>query len=177
MFRRVFWVVSSTAWVLAGACSTSYEAKDVFPAKPGLVVPDASGQAMSEAAACSALVSALGNARTRLGCTSGDLPACPGYVRPPGGRQCAEYDQGSVEGCVAVIDSLTSCADLESRRCIVTVLASRDPACEEEPVDAGTDATDASDAGADASRDGATDAASDAASDAARDAARDAPAG
>lgn len=171
MFGRVLVVLSSFALALAGACSSSYEEKDVFPAKPGLVVPDASGQAMAEAAACSALADALGKARTRLECNDFTLPACPGLVRPPSGRRCAQYDQGTVDGCVSVIDGYTTCTELQSRRCIVTVLASSDPTCVEEPEDggaeggeAGSDASDAGEAGGDAG-------------DAAADAARDAPAG
>ena len=172
MFRRVSVVLSVVALALAGACSSSYEEKDVFPAKPGLVVPDASGQAIAEAAACSALVDALGNARTRLGCTAGTPPACPGYVRPPGGRQCAQYDQGTVDACVSLINGYSSCAELDSKRCIVTVLASSDPTCVPDPGDAGPDS--AGDASGDASD--ASDA-SDGGRDGSADAARDAPAG
>ena len=165
-------VLSAVALMWAGACSTSYEQKDVFPAKPGLVMPDASGQAVSEAVACAALLDALGDARTRLSCTfAGPAPACPGYVRPPGGK-CGRYDQGSVDACVSLMASYTSCAELESKPCIVTVLGT-DPSCPEEPADAGSDAEDAADAEPeDATADGAGDA-----SDGARDAARDAPAG
>jgi hypothetical protein len=176
MFRRVSVVLSVVALALAGACSSSYEEKDVFPAKPGLVVPDASGAAMAEAAACAALTDALGNARTRLSCADFNLPACPGSVRPPDGRRCAQYDQGSVDACVSIIDRYGSCDELASSRCIVTVLASSDPTCVDEPEDGGSEAGDADSAAAsDAARDGGD--AGDAGRDAAADAARDAPAG
>ncbi len=175
MLRRVSVVLSVVALALAGACSSSYEEKDVFPAKPGLVVPDASGQAMGEAAACSALVGALGSARTRLGCTAGTPPACPGYVRPPGGRQCAQYDQGTVDACVSLINGYTSCAELDSKRCVVTVLASTDSTCVPDPDDAGSDS--AGDASGDATDASDANDGSDGGRDAAADAARDAPAG
>lgn len=173
MFRRVSVVLSVVALAWAGGCSSSYEEKDVFPAKPGLVVPDASGQPMAEAAACAALSDALANARTRLDCTTEQVPACPAYVRPPGGRRCAQYDQGTVSACVSVIDAYTACEELASKRCVVTVLASSDPTCVEEPGDAGSDSADSgSDGRSDASDDGG-----DGGRDAAADAPRDAPAG
>jgi hypothetical protein len=174
MLRRVSVVLSGVALAWAGACSSSYEEKDVFPAKPGLVAPDASGQPMAEAAACAALSDALANARTRLNCTAAETPACPAYVRPPGGRQCAQYDQGTVNACVSVIDAYGTCEELASKRCVVTVLASTDPSCVPE-ADGGSDAADATDERRDAS-DAAPDA-GDAGRDAATDASRDAPAG
>lgn len=175
MFRRAIVVQSVLALALAGACSSSYEEKDVFPAKPGLVAPDASGAPMAEAAACAALSDALTSARTRLNCTSPSPPPCPGYVRPPDGRRCAQYDQGTVDACVSIIGGHTTCAELDSKRCIVTVLASSDPTCVDEPEDGGPDTGDAAtDARPDA---GDAGNAGDGGRDGAADAARDAPAG
>lgn len=170
MFRRVSVVLSGVALVWAGACSSSYEEKDVFPAKPGFVMPDASSRPMAESAACLALTDALNAARTRLNCTA-EAPACPAYIRPPGGRLCAEYDQSTVLACRSVIEAYSSCDELTSKRCIVTVLDTDDSRCVV-PQDGGADdadvSSDASDSGGDAS---------DGGRDAAADAARDAPAG
>jgi hypothetical protein len=154
------------ALVLPFACTTSPETKDAVPARPGLIMPDASGERISEAAACSALVGALSGAQARLGCVlEGGIPGCPAYIRPVGGAACLSYDKGTVEGCTALIASFASCAELETKRCIVAAL-DRDPLCVAEP-DGG---------GGDARPEGSTDASVDAV-DAARDGARDAPPG
>lgn len=158
------------------ACSSTYEPKDVVPARPGLVVPDASGEATSESAACSALTDALAAARTRLHCVSdAGPPSCPAYIRPLGSQRCRQYDKGTVESCVAVIGGYKSCAELDSKPCVVVALEARDPACESETADAAPDAT-----GEEAGPETGTqsDAGSDSSSDAtSADAAKDAPLG
>jgi hypothetical protein len=170
------------ALLILGACTTTFEPKDSAPARPGIVVPDASGEAASESEACAAVTGALSAARSRLGCTSdAGRASCPAYIRPFGSEECRQYDKGTVEGCVAVIGGYKTCAELDSRPCIVVALDTRDPACGSETNDAGADAapdaaTEAAspDSGADASTDSGTDAPSE---DAAKDASKDAPLG
>jgi hypothetical protein len=157
----------------AAACSSSYEQKDVVAAQPGLVTPDANGTPISESAACSAVLDGLTAARARLSCASDGGPlACPAYIRPPGGTRCLQYDKGTVDGCVAIIASYKSCAELESKPCIVTALAQTEPGCDVAG-DAGTDAESDASVG-----DSSTDAHSDSSTDSApSDASKDAPLG
>jgi hypothetical protein len=164
--------------LVLGACTQTFEPKDVIPAKRGIVVPDASGVATSESDACTAVTAALSSARSRLGCTTdAGQASCPAYIRPLGSQSCRQYDKGTVDGCVAVIGGYKTCAELESKPCVVVALEARDPQCPSETGDAGTDADSEAtteDASPDAEADSSRDAAAD---DASKDAAKDAPLG
>lgn len=83
-------------------------------ADDGLFHPEPSGVATDEAAACSALRDALDAKSVALSCVS-TFRVCPSFVQSASGEQCAQYDQGTVNGCVAYYGDATDCDDLKAR--------------------------------------------------------------
>lgn len=89
----------------------------------GKVRPPPSGVHITEAAACDALLAAFEARRQALGCTVITSRTCPNLVRAQvGGEACLEYDEGSVNGCVAHYNEQTSCEALAEAldNCIAT---------------------------------------------------------
>lgn len=96
----------------------------------GKVHPSPSGVHTSEAAACTALIDAYAAARQTLGCTVGTMRTCPSFLQAQvGGTPCLEYDQGSVDGCIAYYGEQTSCDELAAAAevCIVTSYPGTEP--------------------------------------------------
>jgi hypothetical protein len=141
--------------------------------------PPGNGVPMGEAEACAALQDAESDRRNALACGPVTLPACPGYLRKAN-EPCLQYDQGTVQGCVAYIATQPTCDALKSYQCVVKPLPGTAPqGCPappdggiDAPVDTGTDAPE--DGGVDAPVDSGLDAPADTGSDAVADAASDA---
>jgi hypothetical protein len=82
------------------------------------VQPDGGGKLIDELSACSGLVQAERDARTRLGCDAVKRE-CPAAIRPAGGPACYDYDQASLDGCVVLYESFTSCAQFDQEPCLL----------------------------------------------------------
>ncbi|MCC6214890.1 MAG: hypothetical protein IT376_08485 [Polyangiaceae bacterium] len=111
------------AWaaLVAVACTPTEETGDVIDSRRGTYQPPGSGAAVGEDAACSAIVAAEDQQSTKLHCGALTRAACPGYIRPAGG-DCFDYDQATVDACVAYIFEYDRCTDFEQRRCILTAI-------------------------------------------------------
>lgn len=89
----------------------------------GKVRPPPSGVHITEAAACDALLAAFDARRQTLGCTVITSRTCPNLVRAQvSGEACLEYDEGSVNGCVAHYNEQSTCEALAAALddCIAT---------------------------------------------------------
>lgn len=126
-------LVSAGALVplVVGCVSEPDENGVIVPPAAGLVQPEAgaSGPTVSAAAACAALATALGAARTRLGCMAAAVPvpdcsAGTGYLAIAGSMPCDEYDEGSVNACVAAYGAFAACTDFDTTPCVVTAVPS-----------------------------------------------------
>jgi hypothetical protein len=115
--------------LLLTACGSE---SDPPPPDPGdgKVRPPASGVHTSETAACDALLNAYDGHRNALGCTVGTTRTCPGFLRAQfAGVTCMEYDQGSVDGCIAYYQDQTTCDALAqaAELCVVTAYPGTEP--------------------------------------------------
>ncbi len=77
--------------------------------------PPANGTPLSEADACSALLTALTNKRNALPSCIFTVRTCPSLVQAVGGEPCLQYDEGTIAGCVSYYGDAVDCADLMSR--------------------------------------------------------------
>jgi hypothetical protein len=109
-------------WLVAGCISDPAVEADV-PASQGITQPDGGGGAkLTAAEACDRMTSARAAAAKKLGCDDpGDR--CPRYLFVAGAAPCTEYTEGSVDACVAVIDSYDACKDFSERACVATPVA------------------------------------------------------
>jgi hypothetical protein len=107
------------AWLATG-CISDHALENDVPASPGIVQPDgSSGAKLAAAEACQRIKTARASAATKLGCDDrGDQ--CPGFLFIAGSMPCAEYTEGSVDACVAVIAGYASCKDFSEKACVVT---------------------------------------------------------
>lgn len=76
--------------------------------------PPKSGKAIDESPACESLLNAITKKFLSLGCV-GTSPTCPGLVRTESQQQCAQYDEGTVQGCVKYINEGTDCSTVSKR--------------------------------------------------------------
>jgi len=106
-------------WSVSGCVSDHTVEADV-QANRGIVQPgEGGGTKLAAADACGRIKSARTAAATKLGCDDpGDV--CPNYLLVAGSVPCAEYAEGSVDACVAVIERYKSCNDLSAKACVVT---------------------------------------------------------
>ena len=83
--------------------------------------PPGNGVPMSEADACNALSQAMDADNTALMCPSTTRP-CPALLRAEFTTSCLQYDQGSVQGCVAYYAAAMACDSLAAAiaACAVT---------------------------------------------------------
>ena len=105
--------------IVGASCTSTHDTADVVPSPPGAVQPDAGGKSIDEATACMQLTGAESSARAALGCAA-VTRTCPNYIRPAGSTACFVYDQTSVEGCVILYNSFTSCAEFDQEPCLAT---------------------------------------------------------
>ena len=94
----------------------------------GKLRPDPNGVRISEAQACDAMRGAVDAAAQLMNCTK-TLRPCPNFLRATYVTQCAEYDQGSVQGCVDHWSGITNgCQFLDEGDCVVTFYPEAAPA-------------------------------------------------
>jgi hypothetical protein len=89
--------------------------------------PPTNGVVMSESDACTAIQMAQSSDHLKLSCTAtGEL--CPDLLRDQFGM-CFEYDQGTVQGCVAYYAMATTCDALATAidMCAVATIAGSAP--------------------------------------------------
>jgi hypothetical protein len=94
----------------------------------GKVHPAGNGVAMSEADACDALSNAQSTQDLSLMCVATNQ-TCPDLLRSEFTTACLQYDQGSVQGCIAYYGMATTCDTLKSSiaDCAVTPIAGSAP--------------------------------------------------
>jgi hypothetical protein len=102
------------ALALAMGCSGSDAGTGGGGGKDDRYHPKANGSPVDEATACDTLHKALEDKQLALGCVM-TLRLCPSLVQVESGQQCAQYDQGTVAGCVTYYGQATDCADLSTR--------------------------------------------------------------
>jgi hypothetical protein len=140
--------------VLGASCASTHDTADVVPSPPGAVQPDAGGKSVDEATACAKVSGAESSARAALSCDP-VVRTCPNYIRPAGSDACFVYDEASVNGCVTLFNSFTSCAEFDQQPCLVTAEpcndvdsgASSGGAGDQTGTDSGAAGSDASGAG------------------------------
>ena len=119
---RSLLALTLAAFGAAQACTESRDTEPYVPARGGAFQPDGGGALIAEAEACERVAQAEDDARAALGCAPAQRADCPEYVRPPGAAACYRYDEATVDGCVAFYDSLLTCDELTTRRCIVAAV-------------------------------------------------------
>lgn len=109
-------------WLVTGCISDPAVEADV-PASQGITQPDGSGGAkLTAAEACDRITNARAAAATKLGCDDpGD--ECPKYLFVAGAAPCTQYDEGSVDACVDVIERYGACKDFSEKACVATPVA------------------------------------------------------
>ena len=81
----------------------------------GLLHPPSNGVHISESEACSVLLGAYTAQLDALDCTITTTRTCPDLVRAMvKGQACLEFDEGSVEGCIAHYNEQSDCQSLAS---------------------------------------------------------------
>jgi hypothetical protein len=90
--------------------------------------PPGNGVAMSETDACAALSQATDTDSLALMCLATSV-TCPDRLREEFTTPCLQYDQGSVQGCVAYYAAATTCTKLYAALdgCAVTPIAGSAP--------------------------------------------------
>lgn len=88
----------------------------------GKIRPPPNGVHIAEAVACKALSDAHSQTLLTVGC-AGTARSCPGLVRAQSGADCLEYDQGSLDACVAHIKSQDACMDINAALDVCIVFA------------------------------------------------------
>jgi len=114
--------LSLLALVIPASCTSAKDTEATLPSQPGAVQPDSMGPFIDEDAACAQLAKAESSARATLGCDAVKL-TCPDAIRPAGGGDCFEYDQGSIKKCAELFDTFTTCDDFDKTPCLVTAMA------------------------------------------------------
>lgn len=112
---------------LAASCTTETVESDPEDADDGKVHPPPNGVHITEQQACTALQDAIQAQALTLGCSTTVRP-CPTYLRAQFQTACMEYDEGSVTGCVAYYQSVSSCAELDPTICVVIPYPGTEPA-------------------------------------------------
>ncbi|WP_156041584.1 hypothetical protein [Chondromyces apiculatus] len=81
----------------------------------GRLHPPSNGVHITEADACSALLDAYTAQLDALGCTITTTRTCPDLIRAMvNGTTCLEFDEGSVNGCIAHYGEQADCQTLAS---------------------------------------------------------------
>jgi hypothetical protein len=110
--------------LVVGACGGDDEGDD---GGDGRHRPPPNGVHMSETDACTELSGALRQRALSLGCQS-TLRACPDFLRSAYDPDCAEYDRGTVDGCVAFYQDISSCSEIDPSRCVLVLYPESAPA-------------------------------------------------
>lgn len=112
--------------VLATACGDSGDSSEP-DAGDGKLHPEPNGVHVTEDQACVTMQETFQDQAVALGCSSTVRP-CPQLLRVQFTTACMEYDEGSVQGCVAFYESQTSCERLVLEDCVVTAYPGTEPA-------------------------------------------------
>ncbi len=123
---RILLAVAALMLLVSG-CGSDESEPD--PPSDGKIRPPPNGVRTTETAACNALSDAHSDTLLGIGCV-GTTRDCPSWVRTQSGGECLQYDQGSLDGCVAHLKAQTTCADLAASidECIVFAYAGSGPA-------------------------------------------------
>lgn len=124
--HALFAATTALSLALFFACSSEPETDDDATSSAagggvddGRLRPEPNGVHISEADACDQLRGALATKVQELACTK-TLRACPNFLRATYGAECAEFDQGSVQGCVDHWNGIFNCSILDEDDCVVT---------------------------------------------------------
>lgn len=128
-------VLMASAFLLCQTTSCSDEPRTIEEEEntpdsgPQRFKPQPNGMRISEDAACTTLFDAREAKNQALKCIATSL-TCPSLVRVDYPTACLEYDQGSVQGCVAHYNAATTCDDLKARvtDCLVSAYPGSEPA-------------------------------------------------
>jgi hypothetical protein len=109
------------------ACSCGDDSGSEPDPGDGKVHPAPNGVHTSETQACARLQAALHDRAFELGCST-TLRPCPELLRAQFTTPCMEYDEGSVDGCVAYFATRPSCTELGAETCVVVPYPGTEPA-------------------------------------------------
>lgn len=111
-----------------GSAETPEETTGTPDASDGRYHPPANGVHVSEEAACKALTDEHGKRLIALQCT-GTTHLCPEFLRAQFTTACLEYDEGSVQGCIAYYGEATTCDELRKAidDCAITPYPGTEP--------------------------------------------------
>ncbi len=112
--RLIFCFLCALAAPQLVACSGDDDVDDSDPDPgDGKVHPPPNGVHTTENATCEALVAAYEARHQQLGCPASTTRTCPNLIRAQvGGVACMEYDEGSLQGCVAHYNAQATCEAL-----------------------------------------------------------------
>lgn len=101
---------------------------DVPDADDGKVHPPGNGKATSEGAACTSLIDAQSQRYMTLGCAS-TTRVCPDFLRSQTAVSCAQYDEGSAQGCIDLYNAAKTCKEVAdaANLCVVATIADSAP--------------------------------------------------
>jgi hypothetical protein len=132
---RAFWLVClALVCAIHPACSSETDSSELTASGgPGAGGADnrffaePNGVHVTETDACSTLRAAVDGRAMALGCVK-TIRSCPNFLRVLYQPECMEYDQGSVQGCVAFFNGINNCAELVEDDCVVTAYPGTEPA-------------------------------------------------
>jgi hypothetical protein len=128
--------VAGLALVVAAACTVETEEDDdgtttgTGGVDDGKLHPEPNGVRISETEACEAMHDAVESAAQLMNCPK-TLRPCPNFLRAqaPYPTDCAQYDEGSVQGCVDHWTGITNGCDLlDETDCVATYYPEEAPA-------------------------------------------------
>ena len=92
------------------------------------IYPEPNGQHVGEEAACDALLAGQESRILALGCSI-TTRTCPSLLRVMFVTACLEYDDGSVQGCIAHYKAQSTCEALSDAiaNCVVTAYPGTEP--------------------------------------------------
>jgi hypothetical protein len=127
--RLPAWFMAFGTAALACGCSGAPGATGgMGGASDGKYHPAESGTPMQEAEACNTLSTAAGTDQMNLGCVS-TSQGCPDLLRVEFMTPCLQYDEGTVQGCVAYYAMATTCGQLTNAiaSCVIAPIAGSAP--------------------------------------------------
>jgi hypothetical protein len=88
--------------------------------------PEGNGKPLMEAESCQAIQEALTDAAFRVGCVA-TVQQCPGMVRSIYGKDCMQYDEATVNACVAFYAKAKTCDEITPEQCVLTAFPTTAP--------------------------------------------------
>ncbi len=126
--RSFLLLASIAALVACGSSDTGGGSTGDAGVSDGRYHPSPNGVHITEDAACQGLLGAQEDRRQVLGC-AGTSRTCPSLLRAEFQTECMEYDQGSLDGCVAYYAEQKSCDDFIAAvgDCVITPYPGTEP--------------------------------------------------